>query len=59
MLNQELKEKLETMQTHGLRSIQKYYKENPKIKEKCQDISDYIEEILQKRGERLINIFDK
>jgi len=49
MIPQELQDKLSTMETSGLVSIQSYYQNNPDVKKKCQEISDFVDKILQSR----------
>jgi hypothetical protein len=49
MINNELQQKLMNMKSPGLAYIQSYYQNNPDVKKKCQEISDFVDKILQSR----------
>ena len=48
-LTQELKKNLETMDEKWLKLIQTFYENNPKTKETCKDVSDFVDELLKIR----------
>lgn len=48
-LTQELKKNLETMDEKWLKLIQTFYENNPKTKEACKDVSDFVDELLKQK----------
>lgn len=49
MIQSELRQKLENMSKKNLESIQKYYRNNPKIQQKCNDISTFVDSLLENK----------
>lgn len=48
-LTQELKKSLENMGEKWIQLIISFYKNNPKTKETCKEISDFVDQLLETR----------
>jgi len=53
MIQPELRQKLENMSRKNLESIQKYYRNNPKIQQKCNDVSIFVDSLLENKYESI------